>query len=446
MSAIAQMLLGEGHTVRGSDRSLDQGKGGATFDLLRAGGARLFPQDGSGVSPDTDFVVVSTAIEDTVPDMRAARDAGIPVLHRSELLAEIFNRRNGIAVGGTSGKSTVTGMIAVILDHAGLSPSAINGGKIKNFVSETSLGNTLVGSSDILVIESDESDGSIVNYKPEVSLVTNITKDHKPVPELRDLFEIFIGNTNGLVVLNADCPEASTLDRCGKATVTFSLKGNGDFNAGGVELKPLSSTFRVNGIPCRLNVPGAHNVSNALAAVAACRHFDVPERVAFEALEQFKGIARRYDIVGRAGGITVIDDFGHNPDKIRATLKTLALGAQRNLLFFQSHGFGPTRFMRQELVSVFSSHMKKNDILFVPEIYYAGGTADKSLSMSDIAKDIQSSGLEVIFRDKRADLAPLIADAGAPGDIVCVMGARDDTLTHFCRDILNHLRELHPDE
>ena len=446
MSAIAQMLLNDGHAVSGSDRALDQGKGGAAFDMLRAAGARLFPQDGSGVAADTDFVVVSTAIEDTVPDMRAALAAGIPVQHRAQLLAEIFNRRTGVAVGGTSGKSTVTGMIAFILDHASLSPSAINGGKIKNFMSESSLGNTLAGGSDILVIESDESDGSIVNYRPAVSVITNVTKDHKPLPELRNLFETFIENTAGLVVLNADCPETATLDRKGKAAVTFSLKGRGDVNAENIVLQPLESVFEVNGRACRLRVPGAHNVANALAALAACRHFGVPDALAFEALEQFRGIARRFDIIGSAGGVSVIDDFGHNPDKIRATLETLALGPQRNLVFFQSHGFGPTRFMRDELVSVFSSHLAKRDILFVPEIYYAGGTADKTISMADIARDISKAGRNTVFREARADLAPLMAEAAEPGDIVCVMGARDDTLTAFCGDILNRLRERFPDE
>lgn len=436
MSAIAQVLLGDGHGVRGSDRALDQGKNGRTFDLLRAAGAELFSQDGTGVTADTDYVVVSTAIEESVPDMRRARDLGIPVLHRAQLLAELFNSRAGVAVGGTSGKSTVTGMIAVILEYAGLDPSAINGGRIKNFVSDTALGNTRVGASNILVIESDESDGSIVNYRPAVSIVTNITRDHKTIPELRGLFETFIANTSGLVVLNSDCPEASTLNRAAKDVVTFSLEGKGELNAEGLRLEPLGSSFTVDGRPCRLHVPGAHNVANALAAAAACRHFGVTLETAFAALEQFQGIVRRFDVVGRIGDVTVVDDFGHNPDKIRATLQTLALGGQRNLLVFQSHGFGPTRFMKDDLVSVFSQFMKPGDVLFLPEIFYAGGTADKSISMADIGNEISRKGHNVVFREARADLAPLIARAAQPGDIVCVMGARDDTLTDFCRDIL----------
>lgn len=436
MSAIAQMLLHDGHAVAGSDRSLDRGQNAATFDRLRAAGARLFPQDGSGVTENTDFVVVSTAIEDTVPDMAAARAQHIPVLHRAELLGRLFNEKRGIAVGGTSGKSTVTGMIAASLVSAGLDPSVINGGRINNFATDAQLGNTRFGGSDILVIESDESDGSIVNYKPSVSIITNITKDHKPVPELRALFETFLNNTRELCVLNADCPEAFKLGRGRDHVATFSLKGAGSINAKNVKLMPFETTFDVEGLPFHLRVPGAHNVANALAALAVCRHFNIEDKKASNALAEFRGIARRFDVIGSAGGVTVIDDFGHNPDKIRATLRALDASDARRLILFQAHGFAPTFFMKDELIEVFSHEMRNDDILFVPEIYYAGGTAKRLVSMAEIAEAVRDAGRSVVYREQRDELIPDIVSRAQPGDMVTVMGARDDTLTDFCKNIL----------
>ena len=436
MSAIAQLLLHEGHRVLGSDRSRDQGRNPDMFHVLENAGAALFPQNGSGVSADVDYVVVSTAIEDTVPDMKRARELSIPVLHRAELLAEIFNAKRGVAVGGTSGKSTVTGMIGYVLYRAGLDPSVINGGKILDFVTDKSLGNTRVGGGDILVVESDESDGSIVRYKPAVGVVTNVTKDHKPIPELRDLFETFLSNVRELAVIGADCAEACTLKMAGCEKATFSINDNADFQARDIRLSPFGAEFTMNGLDWKLKVPGAHNVLNALAAAAVCRHLGVEETVVRDALAGFGGIARRYNIIGRARGVTVIDDFAHNPDKIRATLETLALGRQRRLLVFQAHGFAPTFFMKDELIEVFTNILTSEDVLYFPEIHYAGGTAQRNISMADIADALNSVGRNVVFRERRSELITMIAEQARDGDVVAVMGARDDTLTDFCRDIL----------
>ncbi len=441
MSAIAQILAGQGHVVSGSDRSYDRGVNGPFFDKLKELGMRLFPQDGSGITTSTGCVVVSTAIEDTVPDMARARSLGVAVKHRSQVLAEITNEKRGIAAGGTSGKSTVCGMVGTLLYEAGLDPSIINGGRMKNFDDGLLPGNARAGKSNLLVIESDESDGSIVNYKPAVSIVTNVTKDHKPIPELIELFEIFIGNTTEFVVLNADCPIAAKLDTKDKKVVTYGINNPANIRAESLALDLFTSSFTVGGERYALRVPGVHNVSNALAAIAVGRHLGIGTEELKRGIGAFKGIARRFDLIGEANGVKVIDDFGHNPDKIKATLEALDRAPGRRLIMFQPHGFGPTKFMRDELIDVFSTKLRNSDMLYMPEIFYAGGSAERSISSKDITDAVAAHGRKTLYFEKRADIAGAIAAEAKPGDVAVVMGARDDTLTEFCRTILSLLKK-----
>ncbi|HOX29490.1 MAG TPA: Mur ligase family protein, partial [bacterium] len=337
MSSIAQILAGNGVKVKGSDRSRDRGQNEALFKRLEFQGIELFPQDGSGVTGDLECVVVSTAIEDTIPDIKRAREIGVPIKHRSQALAEIFNAKRGIAVGGTSGKSTVCGMIGTMLHHAGFDPSIINGGRMKNFVSDGVTTGAVSGKSDIIVIESDESDGSIINYRPECSIITNVTKDHKTVEELITLFETFIRNTEGSVVINKDCPVASSLNTSGKKIITYGLETKADIVADILEQGLFSSVFKVEGTRYELSVPGRHNISNALSAVAAGKLFGMSDGAVAEGIAAFKGISRRFDLIGEARGVKVIDDFGHNPDKIRATIESLDKYEGRRLFVFQPH-------------------------------------------------------------------------------------------------------------
>ncbi|HOY61806.1 MAG: UDP-N-acetylmuramate--L-alanine ligase [bacterium ADurb.Bin236] len=444
MSPIAQTLAAQGHGVCGSDRNNDRGLNQASFDRLKAAGIKLFPQDGSGVA-GCDFVVASSAIEDTVPDMARARELGIRTLHRSQALAGIFNEKRGVAAGGTSGKTTICGMTGALLTRAGLDPSIINGGVMKNFAADGLSGSARAGASDIIVIESDESDGSIANYAPAVSIVSNITKDHKPIDELVEIFGKFVAAARELAVLNTDCPKASALRGLASNVVTYGLKPGADIVAERVSLRPFSASFTVDGVEHKLQVPGAHNVSNALAAIAVGRHFGLDAQAIRDGVEWFSGIARRFDLIGEARGVKIIDDFGHNPDKIRATLEALdALPGARHIVF-QPHGFGPTKFMRDELVETFAAMLRPGaDILYMPEIFYAGGSADKSISSADIIGEVEARGADAKFFATRAEIAAPIAAAARPGDIVVVMGARDDTLPAFCRDILAELSKTAP--
>lgn len=439
MSSIAQILRRRGNAVAGSDRSLDQGGNAKFFDQLKQTGIRLFPQDGSGITPEVDAVVASAAVEDTVPDMAKARSLGIPVARRAETLAELFNSSRGIAVGGTSGKSTTAGMAGWLLHSAGLDPTIINGAEMKNFERLNPPGNALPGKSDLMVIESDESDGTIALYTPAVAIISNIGKDHKPMPELRRLFHEFGLRATGAVVVNADCPEASALDFSGKNRVTFSIENDADARAEDIEMEPLGSSFTLGGQRFSIRLPGAHNVYNALAAIAAARAVGVEDSTSAEALAGFAGIRRRFDIVGEAGGVLVIDDFAHNPDKLRATFHALRPLDRRLLLVYQPHGFGPTAFLKDEFIEVFSAEMKPDDLLFMPEIFYAGGTAAKTISSADLISGIAGAGRNAEFIPSRKDIQTRLVEEARPGDAIVVMGARDPSLSTFCRHILNAL-------
>ncbi len=438
MSPIALYLAARGYSIHGSDRNRDRGLTPQFFDQLRAAGITLHPQDGSGVTPGITRVVASTAIENTVPDIAAANSLSIPVIHRAQMLAEIFNAARGIAIGGTSGKSSVTGMTAAILHSAALHPTAINGGRMKNFLSPDSPGNVLIGDGQWIIIESDESDGSIINYHPEISVINNISRDHKTIEELTSLFTTFAANTTSAVIVNADCPHASAIPAPNCSRLTFAIDSPADFRAENISFDLTGATFTVNGHQYGTTVTGRHNISNALAAIATATAAGIPPGAIAAGLASFSGIARRFDLIGATpGGIPVYDDFGHNPDKIRATLTMLRdCGAGRIIAVFQPHGFGPTKFMFDDLVAALHSSLRPGDIFIMPEIYYAGGTADKSISSSDIIDALTANGHDARFIPARSAIPSAIAAAARTGDTIVVMGARDDTLTPFCSDIL----------
>ncbi len=442
MSSLALALKSEGNSVRGSDRSLDQGKTPEKFDLLRRQGILLFPQDGSGLDASVDVLVVSSAVEETIPDVVRARALNIPVRKRAEILADYLHRHNGIAVGGTSGKTTTTGMIGHILKQNGLDPSVINGGVMLNYPDSLGLGNVIAGKGSFCVIEADESDGSIELYRPAVAVVNNISLDHKPVEELRPLFADFISRASVGAVLNADCAETAALKDRNPNVLTYSAAGaDADLKAEKITAAETGVRFTLDGDEVTLQVPGRHNVSNALAALAAAEMIGIPRADALKAMESFKGIHRRLETVGTtAKGITVIDDFGHNPEKIAASLEALKEHEGRLIVIYQPHGFGPTRMLRAGIVQAFDRGLSLDDILIMPEIYYAGGTAAKDISAADLVRDLERTGKRVHFIPDRAKILRLIKSLAAKGDRIAVMGARDDTLSDFAAEILKAVK------
>ena len=453
MLPLAMIVQAQGHAIEGSDRALDQGRTPAKFDWLRAHGVTLHPQDGSGVTRPEQIVVATGAVEDTVPDIGAAKRAGATIVTRPELLSQLFNAApTSVGVAGTSGKSTITGMVAWVLHQAGRAPTVMNGAVMKNFADvDHPFASALIGGQDLFVAEVDESDGSIARYDPTVAVVSNISLDHKSMEELRDLFGGFTGRAS-TAVLNLDNLETAALaqsmvdDGRGDAVVTFAL-GNDDADLAAHDLKPLPTgmTFdlaeRSSGsrVAVTLNVPGAHNVANALAALGAVRALGVRLDQAVAALETFSGIRRRMEVVGTANGVTVIDDFAHNPDKIAATLKTLHAFDGRLLILFQPHGFGPLKLMKSEFIAGFAGLMRPDDVLLMPEPVYFGGTTDRSVGSQDIASGVRAAGRHAEALADRPACGDRLIALARPGDRIIVMGARDDTLSEFAADLLTRL-------
>ncbi|HTQ13598.1 MAG TPA: Mur ligase family protein [Rhizomicrobium sp.] len=445
MLPLALILRGHGATVAGSDRALDQGRLAAKFDFLRARGIALFPQDGSGVTGAAQTVVISAAVEDTVPDVKAARALGAPLLTRAELLSDLFNAApRSIGVAGTSGKSTTTGMIGWILHDLGRDPTVMNGAVMKNFANSSApFASALVGAGDLFVSEVDESDGSIARYTPHVAVVNNIALDHKSMDELRALFADFTGRAK-IAVLNLDNAETAALAARVPGAITYSA-GNSAARLVARDIAPapdgIAFDVEEDGmrVPVRLKVPGRHNVSNALAALGAVRAVGVPLADAAASVGRFAGVRRRLEVAGAARGITVIDDFAHNPDKIAATLATLHDFPGRLLVLFQPHGFGPLRKMKAEFVEGFARGLAPGDVLVMPEPVYYGGTAERGVSSGDIVAGVAASGREAHAFATRAECGAWLAAHARAGDRIVVMGARDDTLSIFAAELLARL-------
>jgi UDP-N-acetylmuramate--alanine ligase len=446
MLPLASILRASGAKVAGSDRSLDAGRMAAKYDYLRSLGIPLFPQDGSGLQPGM-TLVTSAAVEDTVPDVVRANELELPHLRRPQLLARLLNRANhSVAIGGTSGKSTVTGMIGWILHAAHRQPTVMNGAVMKNFVTPSApFASALVGDPELFVSEVDESDGSIALYEPEVAVLTNISLDHKELAELRGLFAGFLAASRK-AVLNLDDPETRAL---AEALPKEKLVGYGfdspaaDFAGRNLELLPGGVRFDVDHgdkrQAVRLNVPGRHNASNALAAIAACRQLGVAVSEAAAALERFEGLRRRLETVGSAGGVTVIDDFAHNPDKIDASLATLRAHPGRLLVLFQPHGFGPIAKMGEQLAESFANGMASDDRLYLPDPVYQGGTVERTRGSDWLAAQIVAKGGMAEHVADRAEIGEKMLAEAKPGDRIVIMGARDDTLAEFARELVRRL-------
>ncbi|HEX8526470.1 glutamate ligase domain-containing protein [Allosphingosinicella sp.] len=449
MLPLACIVRARGHEVAGSDRSLDQGRLAPKFEFLRRLGIALYRQDGSGLTTADQIFVASAAIEETVPDLGKARKLGCAHLTRPELLAGLFNAAPlGIAVGGTSGKSTTTGMIGWILHEAGRDPTVMNGAVMKNFAGDESpFASALVGGGDAFVSEVDESDGSIALYRPNVALLGNVTLDHKSLDELRALFFEFAAKAEA-AVLNLDDPEtarlAERLDPERLATVSF-LNPSADLIGSKLVEEPLAISFEVQDrrsgrkASVRLQVPGRHNAANALAAIAASLAAGVDLGAAAASLSSFTGLRRRFELVGTANGVTVIDDFAHNPDKIAATLATLHAFPGRLLVFFQPHGFGPLRTMRSELIDCFGTKLAEQDMLIISDPIYFGGTTDRSVGSGDIVEGVRAAGRSADHIADREACGDRLAELARPGDRIVIMGARDDSLSTFAADVLARL-------
>lgn len=460
MSAIGQYLVGRGVEVRGSDRQFGEYLAGncekpRVMEQLEECGIKCFAQDGSGISADLSAVVVSTAIEDSNPDLKRAKELGVKVMHRSEMLAKISKEAKTIAVSGTSGKSTVTAMIYHILRYAGLQPSVMTGAGLVNLQKEGKIGNAVSGKGEWLVVEADESDGTLVRYEPEVGLILNVDKDHKEMSELQEIFGKFrdnILNNGKTLIVNDAHPLAKP----------FSQDRHNDFGTESyVGVQGID--FRTEGpaiiFRCRNNnelvkftvpLPGRHNMENALAATAAALKAGVSLRTCADALSSFPGVFRRHQILGTFNGVTLVDDFAHNPAKISASIKSAqGFTSGRVLAWFQPHGFGPTRFLRKDLVEFINKALRNpgdvsgvnpiadgaNDRMYFSEIYYAGGTVVRDISSGDLVNDLVNKHSEAFYIANRDECAKVMVADAKPGDTILLMGARDPSLEKFAQSV-----------
>ena len=448
MAPLAAILRARGFAVAGSDRALDQGRTGDKFDYLRGLGIALHKQDGSGLTSAEQILVASAAVEETVPDVAAARRLGATRLTRAEALADLFNAApTPIGVAGTSGKSTTTAMIAWILAEAGRGPTVMNGAVMKNFVRpDAPFASARVGEGDAFVSEIDESDGSIALFRPKIAVVSNIAKDHKSMEELRALFSDFAAKAE-TAVLNLDNGETARLaDLYADKAITFAVDNeSADITAADLSARPFGISFLLHvkagdeTHAIDLRTPGRHNVSNALAALAAAKAAGVAYSDSAAALNTFEGVKRRFEYVGSANGVTVIDDFAHNPDKIAATLRTLHDFEGRLIVMFQPHGFGPLKNLKDEFIDAFIAGLARDDTLLMPEPVYYGGTVERSVSSSDVTSAVGAAGRRAEALPTREACGDRIVELARPGDRVVIMGARDDTLSSFAEGLLSRL-------
>lgn len=441
MNPLAQLMRARGHSVQGSDRSFDQGKNRDVAARLTALGIVVKPQDGSAVTPDLDRFVYSTAVEAETPEVRAARAFGIERVPRPALLAEVVDAgRPGVAISGTSGKSTITGMVGWLTREAGLPATVLGGAALAG---EGGTGCFLPGAADgPVAAEACESDGTLTGYHAALGLIHNISRDHGEVETLLPQFETFAKRCGRLLV-NAASPEAAEVGRAVGAR-TYGAVPGADARLEIVSVGPdrASGVLHLPGGPLALDVPqpGRHNLENGAAAALIALELGLSPATVTALLARFPGVARRFEVIAvTAGGIRVVDDYAHNGEKLRAAITTAQAGADRVLAVFQPHGFGPARFLRPELREMMPRLLRPQDRLCYAEIFYAGGTVARDVSSRMLAEDLPAA-LECGYAPDHPAVVDWLRAQARPGDTVLIMGARDPELPALARAAAAALR------
>jgi len=443
MSALAQYLQGIGKNVSGSDRYFKEGEYNDTKEKLETEDIRCFFQDGSGINDKTDLIVVSTAIEDTVYEFQKAKQLNISIIKRSELLALIAESKKTIAVGGTSGKSTTTAMLFAILEHAGMQPSIISGAGLTSIIKEGKIGNAKVGKGEWLVIEADESDGSIIYYKPEIGVLLNVDKDHKEIDALMEIFNTFKNNSKKFVVnrshslarkLSQDINNDFSIDE--KIPAKFVAK---DFIQNGLSIQFTIDLPIAIGTPFTIHALGRYNMENAVAAIAVANQIGIDLETCADTLRNYEGIYRRSQVYGNKNGVWLIDDYAHNPVKCAASIMACQPVAQKVIAWFQPHGYAPTKFLRNDFVDEIARALRPTDEIWMSEIFYAGGTTTKDISSNDLVNDLKMKGANAFFIENRNDLVSSVRSHLNDNCVLLLMGARDPSLENFAKQVWNEL-------
>jgi UDP-N-acetylmuramate--alanine ligase len=426
MSGIAEVLLNLGYAVSGSDL-----KESETTRRLAALGGRIARGHAAENLSEVDVVVTSSAVRRDNPEVVEARRRKIPVIPRAEMLAELMRLKHGVAIAGSHGKTTTTSMAAHLLAQAGMDPTAVVGGKVNGFGS-----NAKLGKGDYMVVEADESDGSFLHIPPTIAIVTNIDPEHldhwKTAEALRAGFVDFVNRVPfyGLAILCIDHPTVqSILPEVGKRVVTYGESHQADYRAEGIEVSGHAvrfDAFRRSEPLGRFEVAmvGRHNALNALAVIALGDEMGIPAAVTQAALASFEGVQRRFTVRGEAAGVTVVDDYGHHPAEVKATL----LGAReafkrRVVCLFQPHRYTRTRDLMPEFATAFNDA----DVLLLTDIYAAGEEPIAGATAESLADAIRACGHRDVSLVPRADLARVARERVRPGDIVLTLGAGDIT-------------------
>ena len=432
MSGIAEVMLSLGYDVQGSDLKRNK-----AVKRLESHGAQVFIGHDAAHVADADAVVVSSAVDESNPEVMAAREALLPVVQRAEMLAELMRFRYSIAVAGTHGKTTTTSLVASVLAEGGLDPTFVIGGRLKSADA-----NARLGQGDYLVAEADESDASFVHLKPMLAIVTNIDADHMSTYEgdlekLRSGFIEFLHNLPfyGLAIVCTDDPGiAEVLGQIGRSVVTYGVDSDADIRAENIAFDQGMTTFDVirreqdEALRISLRLPGMHNVRNALATIAVASELQISDEAVIRALGNFEGIDRRFQSLGevrtRNGNILLIDDYGHHPTEIAATLAAARSGwpGRRIVLAFQPHRYTRTR----DLLDDFASVLSDADVLVLLEVFAAGEDPIAGADGRAIARAVRGrGGVEPVFVESLDELPAALEGLVADGDLVLTMGAGD---------------------
>ncbi|RAU17903.1 UDP-N-acetylmuramate--L-alanine ligase [Nitrincola tibetensis] len=433
MCGIAEVLLNQGYKISGSDM-----KPSATTERLSGLGAGIFIGHAPSNIEDADVVVISTAVSEANPELIAARERRVPIVRRAEMLAELMRYRHGIAVAGTHGKTTTTSLLSSIMAEAGLDPTFVIGGRLNSAGT-----NAQLGGSRYLVAEADESDASFLHLQPMVAIVTNIDADHMDTYEgdfnkLKQTFINFLHNLPfyGLAVLCTDDPVVrEVLPKVSRPILTYGFHEEADFRAVDVTQKGMQTSFKVvrptghKDLDVTVNMPGRHNVLNALACIAVATDEGIQDHAICDALSRFQGVGRRFQVLGdikvTGGSIQLVDDYGHHPREVKAVIQAVRDGwpDRRLVMIYQPHRYTRTR----DLYDDFAQVLSEVDLLIMLEVYSAGEQAIPGADTRSLCRTIRQRGIEPLFVESTDDIPDLLKNVLRPDDLLLTQGAGDIT-------------------
>ncbi|WP_196598300.1 UDP-N-acetylmuramate--L-alanine ligase [Pectinatus frisingensis] len=422
MSAIAEILLEKGYKITGSDLNNSD-----IIVNLKQKGAQIYHNHCADNIKDCDAVVISSAIAKDNPELLAARQKNITVYHRSDVLAALLNSAKGIAVAGSHGKTTTSSMLSVILDNAGIDPTVLIGGVVDYFH-----GNARLGKSDYVIAEADESDGSFLKFDPYIAVVTNIEDDHMDhygnMENIINAFKQFIGNISekGTAVLCLDHKNVrKIISDTTKPYISYAIDTPADYRAANIKMSKTTTSFDVtykeNLIGhIELNIPGRHNILNALAAIAVCRFLDIPVEKIADGFKLFHGAKRRFQTKKRTASYWIVDDYAHHPTEIKTTLEAARQTQPKRLIcIFQPHRYSRTKLLAAEFGHCFSPA----DILIFTDIYSAGESPIPGISGKTIVTEVEKTGKKAVYIPDMDKIASYVQNIMQSGDLIITMGA-----------------------